>query len=135
MAGPAAGFVVRAGLADLELLCGSDWNQSVYEQLFDDERVVQLSADGRTRVERLRQRLAVAFARRGSAPLRDWLEGVWQLLGGPAATLDPRGLVLAAQFFAVLDQYEKGGTLTEAFLLHERLGDRVDQSVTMPACI
>ncbi len=115
-------------LVDLERLCGSDWNRSVYEQLFDDDRLAALSVDGRTRVERLRQALEVAFARRGSTPLRDWVEGVWQLLGGPAATLDSRGLVLAGQFFAVLDQYEKGGTLTEAFLLHERLGDRVDQS-------
>jgi ATP-dependent exoDNAse (exonuclease V) beta subunit len=115
-------------LADLELLCGTDWNQSIYEQLFAEERLSRLSDDGRTRVERLRECFRLAFARRGSAPLRDWLAGVWQQLGGPAATMDPRGLLLAEQFFAVVEQYEEGGTLADAFLLHERLGERVDQS-------
>lgn len=114
-------------LADLELLCGEDWQTTVWEQLANEGALTRLSDDGRQRVIRLRATLVGVFARRGSQPLRDWVEGAWQQLGGPATLQAERDLDFAEQVFAVLDEHEQGGDLTAAFRLHEQLADRSDQ--------
>jgi ATP-dependent helicase/nuclease subunit A len=114
-------------LADLEQLTGRDWNTAVWEQMSDAALTELLSDDGQQRVRQLRSTLAAVFNRRGSAHLRDWVEGAWQELGGPATLPSERDLQLAQQFFTVLDEYEQGGDIAEAFLLHEQLADRVDQ--------
>jgi ATP-dependent helicase/nuclease subunit A len=114
-------------LVDLELLCGTEWKQTVWEQLQDAAKLAALSSDGQIRAQRLRERLSASFASRGSLPLRDWVEGAWQQLGGPAIQSGERQLLLAEQFFATLDKWDEGGSIDEAFLLHERLNDRVDQ--------
>jgi len=114
-------------LVDLELLTGSDWKATVWEQMANEDLLGKLSADGQLRVASLRATLTAVFARRGTLRLRDWIEGAWQQLGGPGALEMSRDLTLAQQFFAVLDEYDHGGKLAEAFQLHEQLADRVDQ--------
>ena len=114
-------------LVDLELLCGADWHQTVLEQIAAAEGVEQLSADGQLRLQEFRERVLAIIERRGSLSLRDWVEGAWQQFGGPASLTDKRELAIAAQFFVTLDQYEEGGDIAEAFLLHERLAERQDQ--------
>jgi len=115
-------------LSDLELLCGTEWRQTVLEQMQSAELVAQLSADGQSRLNAFVQKIVAIIGRRASLCLRDWIEGAWQQLGGPAALNEKRDLSIAAQFFMTLDQYEEGGDVAEAFLLHERLADRQDQS-------
>jgi ATP-dependent exoDNAse (exonuclease V) beta subunit len=115
-------------LCDMASLCEHDWKRTVYELMHDAERVKSLSPDGQARLERFRAHLNVIMPRIGKLPVRDCVEGAWQQLGGPAALLDARDLALATQFFATLDEYDEGGSVAEAWRLHERLAEREDQS-------
>lgn len=120
-------------LADLEALCGRDWQRPVWDLLHDAEQLAGLSADGHARAVELRERLGAALARQGRQSLRDWIEGAWQQLDGPALLTSPRELLLAAQFFARLDEYDAGGDIAAAFLLHERLAEREDDPQAVEA--
>jgi ATP-dependent exoDNAse (exonuclease V) beta subunit len=93
------------------------------------ELVERLSPDGQLRLRHFLAHVVAIIERRASLRLRDWIEGAWQQLDGPAALTDGRDLEIAAQFFTTLDQYEEGGDIAEAFLLHQRLADRQEQQV------
>jgi len=69
-----------------------------------------ISAAAQARLERLRGVLATAFARRPGA-LREWVEGVWMALGGPACAATRTGLENAAAFFDLLEEMDEGGVL------------------------
>jgi ATP-dependent exoDNAse (exonuclease V) beta subunit len=112
-------------LADLEALAGSDKKTCVWDLLSDDASFDGMSADGKGRVERLRSVLVPVFARRGSLPLRDVVEGVWVELGGPAFLEEEVDLERAFAYFAVLDQFDTGGDCADAFRLHELAKDRL----------
>ena len=116
-------------LNDMAALCEGDWRHTVYEQMHDGDLVACLSTDGQMRLKRLREELETILPRVGRLPVRDCIEGAWQQLGGPATLTDTRDLALARQFFATLDQYDEGGSIAEAWHLHERLPERDDQSV------
>ena len=111
--------------ADLEALAGSDKKTCVWDLLSDDASFDGMSADGKGRVERLRSVLVPVFARRGSLPLRDVVEGVWVELGGPAFLEEEVDLERAFAYFAVLDQFDTGGDCADAFRLHELAKDRL----------
>jgi len=113
-------------LIDLDALCADDWDSAVIDQLRDDARLDRLSGDGRQRVEIFREIIERGLERRGVQRLRDWVEGIWQQLGGPATVGSEAELQLAEQFFAVLDEHESGGNMAEAFALHENLAERAD---------
>jgi len=108
-------------LHDISALCGDDHRATVLEQMHDEELLARLSVDGRDRVSGLAKTLHEVFALRGKSALRDWVEGAWQRLGGPGALASERELTLAEQFFVTLEQFDTGGDIAEAFLLHEQL--------------
>jgi ATP-dependent helicase/nuclease subunit A len=115
-------------LVDTERLCGEDLKAPLLSLLRQPEAIARLSADGQTRAMRLLDAVEAVLPLQGTLPLRDWIEGAWQRLQGPAALQADRELYLAEQFFASVEKLEAGGTLAEAYRLHERLGDRQDQS-------
>jgi len=119
-------------LEDLALLCEQHWSRTVYELIHDEELVARLSADGQARLRHFRQALATILPRIGRLPVRDYVEGAWQFLGGPATLADTRDLALARQFFATLEKYDEGGSIAEAWRLHERLPEREDRLVPEP---
>jgi ATP-dependent exoDNAse (exonuclease V) beta subunit len=67
-------------------------------------------ADRFPRLERVRGVLETALARRPGA-LREWVEGVWMALGGPACAATQTGLENAAAFFDLLEEMDEGGVL------------------------
>ncbi len=114
-------------LADLDSLCRSQPHATLLESL--RAAVAEGSAvspDGARRLAQFMEKLEDILARNGKTSLRDWVEGAWQQLGGPAALSEPRQLRLAQQFFTTLDEYDDGCDIAEAFLLHERLASRED---------
>lgn len=119
-------------LQDLALLCEQDWQRTVYELIHTEELVARLSADGQARLRHFRAALETILPRIGRLPVRDYVEGAWQLLGGPLALADTRDLALARQFFATLEKYDEGGNIAEAWRLHERLPEREDRLVPEP---
>jgi ATP-dependent exoDNAse (exonuclease V) beta subunit len=116
-------------LKDMAALCEQDWRRTVYELMHDVGLVARLSPDGQTRLQRFRSELETILPRIGRLPVRDVVEGAWQQLGGPATITDMRDLTLARRFFATLDLYDEGGSVAEAWRLHERLPERDDQSI------
>lgn len=113
-------------LADLEQLCGGNWQSTVREQLGDDQRIAQLSVDGQQRVQAFRVSIEAILGRAGQTSMRDWVEGAWQQLGGPAALKSRRELDLASQVLDTLDTLESGGSLANAWRLDEQLARRED---------
>ncbi len=124
--GPCCGL----SLVDLERLCGTDLKAPVLALLRQQAVMETLSSDGRERATRLLQVIEAMLALQGTRSLRDWIEGAWQALRGPAALQADRDLHLAAQYFESLETLEKGGTIVDAYLLHERLSERRDLPAT-----
>lgn len=120
-------------LADTEALCGGNISATVWQLMQEADLAERLSADGLQRLERCRELLADILGRRGRLPFRDWVEGAWQQLGGPAALADDYDLERIGHVFAALDRLEVGGDIAEAFRLNELLGDRPDAAVESDA--
>jgi len=92
-------------LEELSALVGADTRATVWESIG--------KADRFPRLERVRIVLETAFARRPGA-LREWVEGVWMALGGPACAATQTGLENAAAFFDLLEEMDEGGVLDVA---------------------
>lgn len=65
----------------------------------------------------LEQAIAGAYRK----PLRHWIEGIWLALGGPATLLDKNDRENIQSFFALLDNYEQGGTISDWQAFHQAI--------------
>lgn len=81
-------------------------------RLRDPAVLAALSTDGRDRVQRLLQILDHQLPARGRRPLRQWIEGVWLRLGGPAVA-SHEALSDAQAYLALLDLNEQAGGLLD----------------------
>jgi len=100
-------------LEELSMLIAGDIRATVWASMHDGPRTASLSAAAQARLERLRGVLETAFGRRPGA-LREWVEGVWMALGGPACAATRTGLENAAAFFDLLEEMDHGGVLDVA---------------------
>jgi len=82
-------------------------NQTRQEELFTTERA--LSADGRARLQRITPILQTALAERHRKPLRQWVEGTWIALGGPACLQQASELDDAERFLQLLEKLNATG--------------------------
>lgn len=98
-------------LNDLHALASPDFNATIWELL--DTRAAELSEDGQARIERVRPSLRKALEHRGRSALRDWIEGTWFLLGGPASVREETDLEDATAYFDLLESLEKGAELED----------------------
>jgi len=73
-----------------------------------EDRRSLLSEDGCKRLERVAPVLYQALATQGRKPLRQWLEGLWLELGGPACLEQPSDLDNAEKFFTLLETLDSG---------------------------
>ena len=91
-------------LVDLEALVHGNSATAIWDLLQDPATRARLSPEGRTRLDHLIPLLSDALARRGTLPVRRWVEGVWIALGGPAC-LDTRTEIEdAAAYLNLLEQ-------------------------------
>lgn len=109
-------------LADLAALAEND-ERGIWELLNDAERLQTLSADGRERAERVIAVLAPAIENWRRQPLRRSVEQTWLGLGGPACVAWPADLDNADAFFALLEELDEAGDLSDAAALDERLAE------------
>jgi ATP-dependent exoDNAse (exonuclease V) beta subunit len=102
-------------IADLLVLCQGDATSTVWDLLH--QRISQLSIAGRARVERVIKVVEEAFASRYRVGLRNWVEGVWIGLGGPAAVRagadGEADLRDVAAYFDLLQSCELAGDLAD----------------------
>jgi ATP-dependent exoDNAse (exonuclease V) beta subunit len=98
-------------LDDLHVLAGADHRATVWDLLH--QRREALSDDGRLRIQRILPVMEQAIAERGRRPLRNWVEGTWLKLGGPACVEDETALEDAAAYFDLLEGLAEGADLTD----------------------
>jgi ATP-dependent exoDNAse (exonuclease V) beta subunit len=96
-------------LADLHALAGDDFNATIWSLLNDVERVARLSADGQTRLIRVRDMLAEVFRQQGRQSPARWLKGAWLRLGGPACLTDATELADCEAFFDLIERLDAAG--------------------------
>lgn len=108
-------------LADLSALLEDQRKTTVYELLLDDERLLRLSPDGRTRALRFREVMTAAVANFGRHPIRKVVEAAWMSLGGPAAVAEENEREDASSFLSLLQASDAGGRISDFSLFEERL--------------
>lgn len=80
-----------------------------------------LSAAGRSALQRVAGCLAWIEAHRDRLSLRVWIEQAWELLGGPESLAESRFLRDAERFLALLDQAEQSGIGLDADWLERQV--------------
>ncbi len=95
-------------LADLEALVNGDFEGAIWDCIQRHATRERMSADGNARLERVIPVLSDAIGRRGTLPVRRWVEGVWLALGGPACIENRTELEDAAAYLDLLEQSQYG---------------------------
>ncbi len=110
-------------LADLHGLAAGNTEMTLWDALHDDQRIAQLSDDGRVRAARVRAALEPGLSQRMRAPLREQVAGAWFALGGPACVEFETDLEDAETFFRYLDSHEEAGELPDRAAFEAGLDD------------
>jgi ATP-dependent exoDNAse (exonuclease V) beta subunit len=115
-------------LGDLYTLAGQDHHRTVFDLLQEEQRLAQLSEDGRCRIARVLPVLKTALAERARGALRSYIEGVWIALGGPACVTDKTDLEDAEVYLQLLEKPGGNGEFPD---IHE-LDRQVEQLFALP---
>ncbi len=106
-------------LRDLHALAGGDHRATVWDLLHGED--LALSTDGAARIRNILPVLDQAIAERGRRPLRDWVEGVWFRLAGPACVENETALEDAAAYFDLLEEMAEGADLADFAWFREQV--------------
>ncbi len=85
----------------------------IWPQLQLHKQINGLSENGKTILARVVPILGLALQERYRKPLRQWIEGIWFALGGPATLLDANDRDNINSFFALLDKHQQGGSIRD----------------------
>lgn len=85
----------------------------IWQQVLAFENIIGLSREGQQTLLRFINVIQPALASRQRKPLRQWIEGIWLALGGPATLLDAQDINDVPTFFALLDQHQQGGSIND----------------------
>ncbi len=85
----------------------------IWQQLRQRDRIAGLTEAGRRCLDRLMSVLEPAWRERQRKPLRQWLEGIWLALGGPALLADPGDAQDIPSYFNLLERHQAGGGLRD----------------------
>ena len=108
-------------LADLSALAENERERIVIDLLRDTGKVATLSVEGRWRAARVGEILLAALSKVGRLPLRNLLEDVWLLLGGPAMLQYAQQQDDIRTYLGLVEELEEGGTIRDLTLLSQRL--------------
>jgi ATP-dependent exoDNAse (exonuclease V) beta subunit len=85
----------------------------VWPQLQLYQQIDSLSEPGKKILARVVPILEQALQDRYRKPLRQWIEGIWLALGGPATLLDANDRDNINSFFTLLDKHQQGGSIRD----------------------
>jgi ATP-dependent helicase/nuclease subunit A len=85
----------------------------IWPQLELHGQIDDVSENGKKILARVVPILKQALQERYRKPLRQWLEGTWFALGGPAALLDANDRDNINSFFALIDRHQQGGSIRD----------------------
>ncbi len=100
-------------LPDLLAVAGEGLDVPIWPRLQDPAVQRALSSDGRGRVQRIAAILDAALGRRRRLPLRQWIEGTWIALGGPATLPDAARQGEARACLDLLEAESRAGELPD----------------------
>lgn len=104
--------MVGLTLADLLLIAG-DGTQTTRQRLHDPSLITQTSSDAQTRLQRVIPVLQAALADYRRRPLRDWLLGCWQALGGAACLRNGADQAAVNSYLELAAAHDRGGELAD----------------------
>jgi ATP-dependent exoDNAse (exonuclease V) beta subunit len=107
-------------LYDLHALAHENPDSTIWDLLHRPNSPV--SDDGAARIRRILPMLERAHAERGRQSLRDWVEGVWLRLGGPAC-VDDTAIEDAAAYLDLLEGLEQGADLDDFEWFREQVNE------------
>ena len=94
-------------LNDLLAITHINPNKTIPEILMDESSLQQVSDEGQARIKRISKIVSLSLDRYQTKNLREWLEGTWIMLGGPACLTDETDLEDAEIFFQQLEMLDK----------------------------
>lgn len=106
-------------LADLHALVSTDKTSTIMQLMHNDERLQQLSEDGRLRLLHLRDVLSQALQHQGRMPVSRWLHGVWLMLNGADCLWEAGDVRDVQAFFERVQQLEISGQFSPHLLAEE----------------
>lgn len=114
-------------LEDLHALVGNS-RRSIIDLLHQEQRIGQLSEDGRLRIARVLPVLDTALSEQARCSLRSSVEGAWIALGGPACVADETDLEDGEVYFQLLETLGNSGNGPD---IHE-LNKQVERLYALP---
>jgi len=93
-------------LSDIHLISSYDKKSNIIESILNPECTITLSKEGQLRLKRTSDVLNKALDNVYRKNMRDWIEGTWCSLGGPACLQDPTDLEDAEVFFQLLEKLD-----------------------------
>lgn len=105
--------IATANLGELNPRLNETAFPVVWPQLVQYQKIESLSAQGKIILARVVPILEQSLADIYRKPLRQWIEGVWFALGGPATLLDENDRDNINSFFSLLDKYQQGGSIRD----------------------
>lgn len=106
-------------IADIHRLINGE-KKIIWEAMGDESLRALLSEDGRQRLIKLYEKLALTITLWGRRPPRKLLEGIWISIGGPAC-VDADGIEDGDAFFDMLEKATLAGRLESIDILEERI--------------
>lgn len=94
---------------------------NLWQQILHCENIAAISQPGQRALARFIAVIKPALAQRQRKSLRQWVEGIWLALGGPATLLDPQDLEDTPSFFALLEQHQQGGSINDWQIFHRAI--------------
>ncbi len=106
-------------LADLLAIAGGNRDRTVWDACRDEAIVGQISATGRTRLQRVTTVMAEALEQKQRSSVRTSIESLWCRLGGPATVASDNDLHDVNTFLELLEMLDQGGDIPDLQLLEE----------------
>ena len=105
--------ITTANLIELNPRANETAFAVIWPQLELHQKIAGLSDSGKKILARVIPILEQALRERYRKPLRQWIEGVWFALGGPATLLDANDRDNIDSFFALLAKHQQGGSIRD----------------------
>jgi len=122
-------------LADLHALMDEAIHETVFDLMHDAQRLSNMSADGRARLEKCLTVLTPAVQRSSRGALMPWVEACWQQLGGPIICRDKvlwQPSVLHTSMESLYAASGDGDAQVQVMTLHKSKGLEFD-TVILPS--